>query len=260
MIDTAAFIAENAANFERVEQQYGTTFTETQKQDVAIYADVLRNFDDAALFAMRCYVYVDEVDTAVSSNTSDFIEVRTTEGHPISKMVDGKLETGFRVEPGSTISYYAEKSAEWLADAPGIWRVSEVDHYSITDFDLLARNVSLKLGISDESARTALDRYIRQMEIVESRTIDRDAICNEDAAFLLETVKMGQSHGELGKEQLIAVTATMRDYNEAERQWKAATEMRDQSIRDAIGAGVRLKDISGVTGLSRARIYQICSD
>ena len=74
-----------------------------------------------------------------------------------------------------------------------------------TDLQTLAIRTAGALGMSDEAAAIALEDHARQVEALESRTIDRDDISDVDAGVLMEACRQSQRSGEFGVRELAAL-------------------------------------------------------
>ena len=59
------------------------------------------------------------------------------------------------------------------------------------DFNDLADKIADALDIDYRAARDGLATYIGQVEDIDGKTIDRDAISSDDAEFLLEAYRRG---------------------------------------------------------------------
>lgn len=107
-----------------------------------------------------------------------------------------------------------------------------------------------KLGVDEDTADRLVEGYISQIEQTDDRTIDREEVSDNDADFIIDSAAAGQRAGDLGHRELETLGDTMA-------RIRAAEEERDPQIRAALKAGARVKDLTDLTGLSRARIYQI---
>ena len=127
----------------------------------------------------------------------------------------------------------------------------------MTDLTTLAIRTAGRCNITDHAAESALETYISQIEALESRTIDRDDISDDDADFLIESVAQAQRAGDLGQAKLAALEELMPDVHAAQDTLESMEQQRNTAIREALAAGARIKDVAGATGLSRQRIEQI---
>lgn len=124
-------------------------------------------------------------------------------------------------------------------------------------FDDLADYLAIKLDIAPEAAASALETYIEQIETLEGRQIDRDALSEDDADFLVGAVRAAQRAGDLGARELARVEDLHAECERLQDMASAAISERDTAIRAALGAGARVTDLVSITGLSRERIRQI---
>lgn len=127
----------------------------------------------------------------------------------------------------------------------------------MTDIQTLAIRTAAKLDLTDESAESALETYIRQVEALESREIDRDDISDDDAAFLMESMVQAQRSGDLGQAQLAELEELMPEVQDAQDRLETMEQQRNTAIKAALGAGARVKDVAAASGLSRQRVEQI---
>ena len=125
------------------------------------------------------------------------------------------------------------------------------------DFQALTERAAQVAGITERAARHILDDYITQIEEIDNRTIDRDAITSEDADYLVEAIRQAQRAGDLGARQLAALEEQTQRVQDAHDHLADEVSERDLMIRAALAHGARVKDIMAVTGLSRQRLNQI---
>lgn len=125
------------------------------------------------------------------------------------------------------------------------------------DFQALTERAAQVAGITERAARHILDDYITQIEEIDNRTIDRDAITSEDADYLVEAIRQAQRAGDLGTRQLAALEEQTQRVQDAHDHLADEVSERDLMIRAALAHGARVKDIMAVTGLSRQRLNQI---
>ncbi|SDR75939.1 hypothetical protein [Corynebacterium timonense] len=121
----------------------------------------------------------------------------------------------------------------------------------------LAAQTAATLDIDEAAARDALTTYLRQVEALDSRTIDPDDINPDDAAFLTESVRQAQRAGDLGTRELDHLADAVEAHHDAVDSAKFHADKRDRHIIAALRAGARMKEVTEITGLSRARIQQI---
>lgn len=123
--------------------------------------------------------------------------------------------------------------------------------------DILTIKASAKLDITEDAAQGALEEYIRQIESLESRSIDPENIDADDADFLLEAVVQAQRSGDLGTQEIAALEALMPGVQDAQDNLDTMEQQRNTAICKALKAGARIKDVASASGLSRQRIEQI---
>ena len=121
----------------------------------------------------------------------------------------------------------------------------------------LATQAATTLGIDEDAALDALTTYLGQMEALESRTIDPEDINDDDAAFLVESVRQAQRSGDLGHRALARLEDAAGAVTSAEDSLRAAISERDTLIISAVQAGARVTDITRAAGISRVRLQQI---
>lgn len=120
--------------------------------------------------------------------------------------------------------------------------------------------VAAKYDMTDDAAWDALDIYLRQIEEIDERTIDRDAIGTDDVDFLIEAVGSAHRAGSLGLQELLALEELMPDVRRAQDDMQYLEQARNDAIVAALKAGARVKDVAGASGLSRQRVEQIQRD
>ena len=127
----------------------------------------------------------------------------------------------------------------------------------MADIQTLAIRTAAKLDLTDDTAEDTLETYIRQIEALESREIDRDNISDDDAAFLIESMVQAQRSGDLGQRQLATLEDLMPQVQAAQDTLETMEQQRNAAIREALSAGARVKDVAAASGLSRQRVEQI---
>ena len=127
----------------------------------------------------------------------------------------------------------------------------------MTTLDILTIRTSARLDITEDAAQSALEEYIRQIEALESCTIDPENITADDADFLIEAVVQAQRSGDLGAREIAALEDLMPGMQDAQDHLEIMEQQRNAAIKAALGAGARVKDVASVSGLSRQRVEQI---
>ena len=121
----------------------------------------------------------------------------------------------------------------------------------------LATRISARHGVDTAFAAEAVETYIAQIEDVDGREIDRDAITEDDADFIIAAFASAQRAGDFGTRELDDVADATRASDDAESAAHTAMVARDRAIRHALARGARVVDVMSASGVSRARIDQI---
>lgn len=121
----------------------------------------------------------------------------------------------------------------------------------------LATRISARHGVDDDFAAEAVETYLAQVEDIDGREIDRDAITGDDADFIIAAFASAQRAGDFGTRELDDVAGAARASDEAEAAAHDAMVARDRAIRHALARGARVVDVMAASGVSRARIDQI---
>ena len=121
----------------------------------------------------------------------------------------------------------------------------------------LATAIHHKYGVDFDFASETAETYITQIEAVDGREIDRDAIAQDDADFLIGAFASAQRAGDFGTRELDDVADAARASDEAETAAHDAMVARDRAIRHALARGARVVDVMAAAGVTRARIDQI---
>lgn len=121
----------------------------------------------------------------------------------------------------------------------------------------IATTIHHKHGVDTVFAAEAVETYIAQIEEIDGREIDRDAITEDDADFIMSAFASAQRAGDFGTRELDDVADTARASDDAESAAHDAMAARDRAIRHALAHGARVVDVMAASGVSRARIDQI---
>ena len=121
----------------------------------------------------------------------------------------------------------------------------------------LATRISARHGVDGDFAADVVETYISQVEEIDGREIDRDAITEDDADFIIGAFASAQRAGDFGTRELDDVADAARASDEAEAAAHDAMVARDRAIRHALARGARVVDVMAASGVSRARIDQI---
>lgn len=126
-----------------------------------------------------------------------------------------------------------------------------------TDLRTLAVRTAGALGMADEAALSALETHARQVEALESRTIDRDDISDVDAGVLMEACRQSQRSGEFGVRELAALEEVASQVQDVEGRLAELRAERDHRILAALGAGAQASDVAESGGVSRAWLVKL---
>ena len=127
---------------------------------------------------------------------------------------------------------------------------------TFTDHDV-AVAIHHKYGVDTDFATEAVETYVAQIEDVDGREIDRNAITEDDADFIIGAFASAQRAGDFGARELDDVADAARASDEAETAAHDAMADRDRAIRHALAHGARVVDVMAASGVSRPRIDQI---
>lgn len=134
--------------------------------------------------------------------------------------------------------------------------MTTITHRTFTDHDV-AVAIHHKHGVDTDFAAEVVETYITQIEGTDGREIDRDAIAENDADFIIGTFASAQRAGGFGARELDAVADAARASDKAEAAAHDAMVARDRAIRHALARGARVVDVMAASGVGRARIDQI---
>lgn len=114
-----------------------------------------------------------------------------------------------------------------------------------------------KHGVTIDFAAETVETYITQIEDTDGREIDRDAIAQDDADFIIDAFSSAQRAGDFGTRELDVVADAAHAVEDADRVLRDAQSTRDRAIRNALARGARVVDVMEAAGVTRARIDQI---
>lgn len=121
----------------------------------------------------------------------------------------------------------------------------------------LVMTISHIIDMDDAAIGDALDTYISQLETLENRTIDRDEISDEDADFLIESVKSAHNAGDYGEQELAQLEALAQRADDLKTSYDAARDERNQAVRAAIRAGATVADVAAAGHLSKTGVRKL---
>lgn len=126
-----------------------------------------------------------------------------------------------------------------------------------TDIHRLGDTLHYMLDMDTDAAVDTLREYITQMEDIDDREIDEDAICEQDADFLIGAVKSARAAGDLGQKELFALEDAASEYQYAVDIAEGLRQERDRAIRAALAAGTTQSQVARAAGVSRQAISKM---
>lgn len=120
----------------------------------------------------------------------------------------------------------------------------------------LARTAAGRYDMDVQAAEDAMRIYISQIEKLEGRELDEDAIADDDAEFLLGCLEAVQDTPQ-GDQRLNDVIDAAQALADHDQQREHLISTRDIAVCKAADAGVPRQAIADAAGLKRARIQQI---
>ena len=126
-----------------------------------------------------------------------------------------------------------------------------------TTINNLAETLHYMLDMDTDAAADVLRTYITQIEELDDRDIDEDAISEADADFLIGAVKSARAAGDLGELQLADVEEAAFAYQHAADTAEALRQERDKAIRAAIAAGASKASVARAANVSPQAISKM---
>ncbi|MBP2333276.1 hypothetical protein [Corynebacterium freneyi] len=127
----------------------------------------------------------------------------------------------------------------------------------MTTAHAIAVAIHHKHGVDTVFAAEAVETYITQIESVDGREIDRDAITEDDADFITGAFASAQRAGDFGTRELDDVANAADAVAAAKTALEDAEHTRNQAVKRALAHGARVVDVTAAAGVTRARIDQI---
>nr|DAP49555.1 MAG TPA: hypothetical protein [Caudoviricetes sp.] len=126
-----------------------------------------------------------------------------------------------------------------------------------TDIHRLGDTLHYMLDMDTDAAVDALREYIGQMEDIDAREIDEDAICEQDADFLIGAVKSARAAGDLGHREMEHVEDCAAEYQDAADTAESLRQERDRAIRAALAAGASASHVARAAGITRQAVAKM---
>ena len=123
----------------------------------------------------------------------------------------------------------------------------------------LATSIHHLYDVTRAFAAETVEAYLVRMEDVDNHEIDRDAIPEDDAAFIKTAFANAQRHGNFGTRELDDVTDAADAFNNARGNRDQERYDRERAIRRALAHGARVSTVAAVAGVSYAYAAQVAS-
>ena len=119
----------------------------------------------------------------------------------------------------------------------------------------IATQIATRYGVDFDFATEAVEACL--IRVGGGDDLDRDAITEDDADFIIGAFASAQRAGDFGIRELDDVADAAQASDEAEAAAHDAMVARDHAIRHALARGARVVDVMNAAGVTRARIEQI---
>jgi len=113
------------------------------------------------------------------------------------------------------------------------------------------------LDMDTAAAAEVLRGYLQQVERMDGRAIDEDAISSEDADFLIGTVKAARRAGDLGGRELADLEGAATRYRDASSAADDYRTERDRCIRRALAVGASKSAVARAAGISIQAVSKV---
>lgn len=140
-----------------------------------------------------------------------------------------------------------------------VWDVPTVSLHEEdgTDIHRLADTLHYMLDMDTDAAVDTLRTYIGQIEGTDGRDIDEDAICEQDADFLIGAVKSARAAGDLGRSEIEYVGEWAAYYQDAVDKAESLRQERDRAIKAALAAGASATQVARAAGITRQAVAKM---
>lgn len=125
-----------------------------------------------------------------------------------------------------------------------------------TDFEL-AQRLATDLGVTEDTAKTAVEEFITQCETLDGIPYDRDGLTTEQANFIYGSVKAWLDTDVSADAALDEVSRVTEQLTKTQAEVDFLSGVRDQAVVRALNAGATVVDTATAAGLSRKGIYVI---
>ena len=123
------------------------------------------------------------------------------------------------------------------------------------DLQDLTTTIADRFDLTPDAARDAAETYLTQIEKEDCKDIDRDAIADDDAEFVIGCVSASVDEVSASALDHVAGARTAIEGVRGEMDW--AEENLKDAIRKAKSAGVPITQIAEAADLSRPTVYKI---
>lgn len=140
-----------------------------------------------------------------------------------------------------------------------VWDVPTVSLHEEdgTDIHRLGDTLHYMLDMDTDAAVDTLRTYIEQVEDIDGRNIDEDAICEKDADFLIGAVKSARAAGDLGRSEMEHVEDCAAEYQDAADTAESLRQERDRAIKVALAAGASASHVARAAGITRQAVAKM---
>lgn len=126
-----------------------------------------------------------------------------------------------------------------------------------TTLNELVEFTAERCDLTHDGARSTLETYKKQIEDLEEKEIDDEAITDDDATFLATSAKMWAEEESAVTPELLAVQNARDDYDEADDLVDTKRQLLYAAIREAASEGIPRADIASTAHLSQSAIFKI---
>lgn len=126
-----------------------------------------------------------------------------------------------------------------------------------TDIHRLGDTLHYMLDMDTDAAVDTLRTYIDQIEDIDGHSIDEDAICEQDADFLIGAVKSARAAGDLGHREMEHVEDCAAEYQDAADTAESLRQERDRAIKAALAAGASASHVARAAGITRQAVAKM---
>lgn len=123
-----------------------------------------------------------------------------------------------------------------------------------TDLHTIATFIAGKLRLNPTFTLATAENYLAGLEETDNRTINRNALSDNDIAYLTTTITTAQKDGTLGKDAIHQLEQTAHQLEQTQTQLDNLLQQRDNLIVKALGEGASVNDVAEAADRSAAWI------